>query len=424
LPTVAPSLRREPAHRSFPKVIEEEDINRILTDYREAARRYKEGGMKVAKIIADSGMIDFINVIKGHIDTSEGISHVIPGMGIPSAPALELAGRVRQVTGLPILHAFRINDVATTRYAVSNGLLDMVGMTRAHIADPHIVKKIINGEEETIRPCVSAGYFIDRIYQGGEALCIHNAATGREAKIPHVIKKSKKRRKLVIVGAGPGGLEAARVSGERGHKVVIYEATPEAGGQIGIAAAVQRRRELVTTSWDILTGQVKPARNVIMYDNNGQHPGLTCAEYLCDFGSSIELVTANRMIAQDIGGTNFPLYYKKFYDNNVVITPNLFLRRVEKKGDKLLATFYNEYTKQEVVKESEQVAVEHGTTPADDVYFDLKAKSYNYGQTDINSIVGNKIQNSYHNPDGDYFLFRIGDAVTSQNIHGAIYDAI
>ena len=64
----------------------------------------------------------------------------------------------------------------------------MVGMTRAHLADPHIVAKVQAGQEARIRPCVGATYCLDRIYEGGEALCIHNAATGREATMPHVIR--------------------------------------------------------------------------------------------------------------------------------------------------------------------------------------------------------------------------------------------
>ena len=80
----------------------------------------------------------------------------------------------------------RIADLATARYAIGEGLIDMVGMTRAHIADPHIVRKIVEGREQQIRPCVGATYCLDRIYEGGEALCIHNAATSREALIPQI----------------------------------------------------------------------------------------------------------------------------------------------------------------------------------------------------------------------------------------------
>jgi 2,4-dienoyl-CoA reductase-like NADH-dependent reductase (Old Yellow Enzyme family) len=77
----------------------------------------------------------------------------------------------------PTFHAARIADVATARHAIASGKVDMVGMTRAHMTDPHIVRKIIEGREDDIRPCVGANYCLDRIYQGGAAYCIHNAAT-------------------------------------------------------------------------------------------------------------------------------------------------------------------------------------------------------------------------------------------------------
>ena len=109
-----------------------------------------------------------------------------------SAPHLDFAGEIKQETKFPIFHAAKINDVATERHAIANGKLDMVGMTRAHIADPHIVKKIIENREDSIRPCVGATYCLDRIYEGRETLCIHNPATGREKFMPHEINSKTK----------------------------------------------------------------------------------------------------------------------------------------------------------------------------------------------------------------------------------------
>src|SRR5690606_16854751 len=86
----------------------------------------------------------------------------------------------------------------------------------------------------------------DRIYQGGAAYCIHNAATGRELTMPHIVEKTTKRKKVVVVGAGPAGLEAARVAAERGHEIIVLEAAPHAGGQIRLTAQNERRREMIS----------------------------------------------------------------------------------------------------------------------------------------------------------------------------------
>jgi hypothetical protein len=152
---------------------------RLVLDEDEAGGTTAEEGLEIARLLRDSGLIDFLNVIRGRIHTDAALTRVIPVQGMKSAPHLGFAGRVRAEIGMPTFHAARIPDVATARYAVGEGLLDMVGMTRAHMADPLIVQKIVDGREDDIRPCVGATYCLDRIYQAGEALCMHNAATGR-----------------------------------------------------------------------------------------------------------------------------------------------------------------------------------------------------------------------------------------------------
>ncbi|MFC5639060.1 FAD-dependent oxidoreductase [Streptomyces bullii] len=143
------------------------------------------------------------------------------------------------------MHAARIADVATARHALREGLLDLVGMTRAQIADPHLVAKVRAGQEDRIRPCVGASYCLDAIYDSGDTKCIHNPASGRELHVPHVISPTiGRRRKAVVVGGGPAGLEAARVLGERGHDVVLFEASDQPGGQIRLAASNPRRGDL------------------------------------------------------------------------------------------------------------------------------------------------------------------------------------
>lgn len=441
----------------------------------------REEGIEIARRVAGSGLVDFINVIRGHIDTDEALSHMIPGMGYRSAPHLDFAGEVKQATRVATFHAARIQDVATARHAIESSKLDMVGMTRAHMADPHIARKIAEGREHEIRPCVGMGYCIDRIYFGGEALCIHNAATGRETTMPQVVTKGDgPARHVVVVGAGPAGLEAARVAAARGHRVTLLEAAAEAGGQVRITAALKRRREilgiidwrtaecerlgvdmrfnvyaeaadvealdpdivvvatgglpntsfldkgedLVVTSWDILSGAVKPGESVLLYDDNGAHAGMTAAEFIAGAGAKLDFVTPERTLAPDVGGTNYPVYFRAFSRHGVSVTLNRRLQAVHRDGNRLVATLHDEYGKATETRIVDQVVVEHGTLPADDLYFALKPRSTNLGAVDYDALALGRPQTLAPNPQGRFRLFRIGDAVASRNIHAAVYDGL
>ncbi|MGH6929755.1 MAG: N-methylproline demethylase, partial [Dongiaceae bacterium] len=199
---VLEAIRRRigPAYILGLRLVVDEDWDKGLT---------KAQGLEIAQRLVATGHVDFLNVIRGHIERDAALLRVIPIHGMPAAPHLDFAGEVKAATQVPVFHAARINDAATARHAIASGKLDMVGMTRAHIADPHIARLIAEGREDQIRPCVGASYCLDRIYEGREALCIHNAATGREATMPHVIRRGDgPSRSVVVVGAGPAGLEA------------------------------------------------------------------------------------------------------------------------------------------------------------------------------------------------------------------------
>lgn len=442
-------------------------------------------GVEIARRLVATGDIDFLNLIRGHIESDAVLANVIPIQGMPAAPHLDFCGEVRAAVKFPVLHAARINDVATARHAVAEGKLDLVGMTRAHIADPHIGAKIAAQSEHEIRPCVGATYCLDRIYEGHEALCIHNPATGREATMPHVIAPTNTARKhVVIVGAGPAGLEAARVAAARGHHVQVFEATDQPGGQVSLFARVPRRREmqgiidwrmaqcqrdgvtfafnsladatmiealveagqadviiiatgglpntdvlqaggdLVISGWDLLSGHVKPADTILVFDDNGAHAGLAAAEFALQAGATVEIVTPERYFAPDIGGLNHAAYAKLFHETATPIQINKRLLRVERSGNRLNAVIGSDHGERTHTQTFDQIVVEHGTLPLDDLYVALKPGSRNGGAVDHEALVVGAAQAITANADGRYALYRIGDAVASRNVHAAIYDAL
>ncbi|TWI33743.1 N-methyl-L-proline N-demethylase HpbA [Paracoccus sulfuroxidans] len=440
----------------------------------------KAEGVQVSQMLKDSGLVDFLNVIRGHIDTDAGLTDVIPVQGMKNAPHLDFAGEIRAATGFPTFHAAKIPDVATARHAIESGKLDMVGMTRAHMADPHLVRKVIEGREDDIRPCVGANYCLDRIYQGGLAFCLHNPATGREETMPHTIPVAPEKKRVTIVGAGPAGVEAARVAAERGHAVTVLEAADKPGGQIRLTALQERRREmisiiawrmaqcekhgvnfrfntfadadevlatspdeviiatgglphtevlgagndLVCSAWDILSGDVKPGSNVLVYDDAGDHAALQAADLIAQTGAKVEIVTPDRAFSPEVMAMNLVPYMRSLQRLDTTFTVTWRLQSVVREGNQLRATLgsdYGDMTRDRIV---DQVVVNHGTRPLDDLYFDLKPLSRNLGEVDYDALIAGAPQTVAANPEGSFRVFRIGDAVAARNTHAAIYDAL
>jgi 2,4-dienoyl-CoA reductase-like NADH-dependent reductase (Old Yellow Enzyme family) len=452
---------------------------RMIGDEGQIGGLSKEESADIALRLADTGLLDFVNITSSSLATEEGLSKAIPPSGTPLMPFVSLAASIKEAIDLPVLHATRITDLASARHAISSGLIDLAGMTRAHIADPHIVAKLERGEPERIRVCVGASVCINRLHQGLESVCIQNPATGRETHVPQLVPAAEGSvKKAVVVGAGPAGLEAARVLAERGHQVVLFEAQDRVGGQVVLAARASERQaellgivgwldeelqylgvdvrlnspvdaadvageqadvvvvatggwpdtsflsageDLVRTSWDVLGGHGSVGGTVLIYDDNGSEHAPSVAEYLSGRGvSDIELVTPDRLVAQDLAATTGPAYLRMLYENGVQMTTDHHLVRVEKDAEQLRAVLRNGFTGEEVERIVDAVVTEHGVVPNDDLYLELRDASVNGGVLDIAALTSGKAQ-----PDAadGFALFRIGDAVASRGIAASIYEA-
>lgn len=441
-----------------------------------------EGGPAAAECLAvaaaarDEGLIDLVNLIGPGGATNASIAQVIPGMALPLAPWMQMAKVFRDQIGLPVLHATRITDLGTAAHAVESGAVDLVGLTRGHIADPAIVRKTLAGQEDRIRPCVGAAYCIDRVYSGKDAVCLHNAATGRETWLPQEIEPAAAHLRAVVVGGGPAGMEAARVLAARGHRVVLFEASGKLGGQIRLAEKAGWRRDmagiadwlaaelghlgveirfdtwaeaetvlaeepdividatgglprgkdipgadLVATSWDVLTSPPDSGRRVLIHDEVGGHQAVSLAEFLSRRGCTVEICTPDRLVGRELGGSSYPVYLGNLARAGVTLTSATALAEVARTGNRLRARLVHEYGGPDQLREVDLVVAECGTEPMPALFQALKPHSVNRGVTDLDATI-NALPQPYAGQ--GMRLYKVGDAVASRDIHAALLDAL
>jgi len=428
--------------------------------------------LQLARIFEREGHIDYFNCIYGRMDTDLALAEDnMPGLFQRSAPYLGKVTQFRRETKLPLIHAGGIRDVATARHTIREGVVDLIGMTRAHIADPHLVNKIMRGEEERIRPCVGASYCLYK-----KVNCIHNAASGRETVLGHEVEPASRRLKAVVIGGGPAGLEAARVCAERGHSVVLFEAAPKLGGQLLVATAAAERRDLIgivdwriselerlgvdirancyaeadtvraeepdlvivatggipdtdwlegaelcDNVWDVLTGTVPGKSDVLVYDGTGRQAAASCALHLAQQGKSVCIATPDDALAIEMSYIDKSSFRKRFAELGIRSITEVRLEKVERRGNTLQATFRHELTGAESRLEASQIIVEHGTVPLADIYHALRQLSANDGVTDIAFMMGG--EEAAAPAPGSFLLHRIGDAVSSRDVYSSIYEA-
>ena len=184
-------------------------------------------------LLAASGLFDFFSITAGGYHT---LHRVVAPTGSPKGEFLAFARRAKDVVGdkAKIFAVGRITDLAMAERALADGAADMIAMTRAQMAEPHLLKKTLEGRAGEVVHCVGANECINRAFYQRPVTCVMNPAVGREHRWrrDNLVMAGADARKIVVVGAGPGGLRCADLLGRRGHRVVLLEKEDDIGGHL------------------------------------------------------------------------------------------------------------------------------------------------------------------------------------------------
>lgn len=199
---------------------------------------------EVLVVLSNQVRLDFVNVSLGGYHRLQHIMiapmAVAPGFQVYAAAAIR-----RTLRDVPVFTVGRITDPLMAERFLADGYADMVGMTRATIADPELPNKARQGRLDDIRPCISCNQGCTaRLYSDRPITCLINPTVGREKEWGiGTVRPAGETKRVMVVGGGPAGLEAARVAAARGHRVTLYEKEQQLGGQVLLAAKLPHREE-------------------------------------------------------------------------------------------------------------------------------------------------------------------------------------
>lgn len=385
--------------------------------------------MAIAAALDGDGQIDFLDISLGtfyNLFLVEGSMHVPLGYTTPLSTA------IRSVVNIPVYASNRINDPRLAESILAQGQGDMVNMVRGLIADPFLPLKARQGRDDDIRHCIACNQgCIGRMGLGYTIGCIQNPAVGREKELGHgTLRPVDKPKKVVVVGAGPAGLEASRVAALRKHRVVLFEKQGEPGGQNLLAGKPAGRQEItgvtrwlisqvdklnidlrlgtevdaqavldqepdavviatgsepkvspfpgeygppqVITSQQALLGEYPIGDRILMVDLDGHHQATGTAELLAGQGKQVHLITPALFVGSQLGPLqDLFLARKRLAAKRVTFTPDIAVLEIQGTLVKGLNVYSNEMIDFEGY---DTVVLVAGNQSREELYFQLKGQ--------------------------------------------------
>ena len=392
-----------------------------------------EESVPMAQALEATGAVDFINVAVG---TYYNLHLILPSMHIPFGFTIDVAEQIKNGVGIPVMVGHQIGFPGKADWIIADGKADMVGYVRALISDPDMVKKTREGRVADIRYCVKDNKgCIGRINQSKALGCIQNPRVGYEPLTgdpswPPIQRK----KKVIVVGAGPSGMEAARVAHERGHDVTVYEKADTVGGQVkligmrpgrgtmqgvtrylkhmltergvpiqtGVTATPELILEqapdavvvatgsvpvakpfpgdygppAVQNGWDVIQGTYPVGEKVLFVDEDGGHHAMATAELLAEQGKKVDMVTSDLFIGIELAPRG-ELYLgrQRLLQKGVTFRTDLDILEIDTSDGRLRVQTRDIYTNESILFEDyDTVVLDVGNTVDDDLYLQLKGQ--------------------------------------------------